>query len=197
MCWLCQGSSKGKFLFQIWASQQFVYICWCLLWCVLSAFRFQCGCHFHLWGICCMCWHTAALWNISLAGICACLVMVWGPHQACTRWLLFPLLWVEGSLTLLSSPPAIPAIWWGMQLWGLDQESPNTSAFPSLWGGIFFFRFSSTWWHGWLWISGGHETWWFQCGDWVSGVLVYLNGQWSILLLDNTCILGSWARCYH
>ena len=25
-------------------------ICWCLLWCLPSAFRFQCGCHAHKWG---------------------------------------------------------------------------------------------------------------------------------------------------
>ena len=30
------------------------------------------------------------------------LVMVWGPHQECTEWLLPPILWVGGSLMLLS-----------------------------------------------------------------------------------------------
>ena len=37
-------------LFQSLASHQLVYICWSLLWCMLSTFRFQCGCHFHLEG---------------------------------------------------------------------------------------------------------------------------------------------------
>ena len=27
--------------------------------------------------------------------------------------------------------PAIPSIWWGIQLWGLGRESPNPSAFPT------------------------------------------------------------------
>ena len=34
-------------LFQNWALHQFSYICWYLLWCMLSTFRCHTGCHIH------------------------------------------------------------------------------------------------------------------------------------------------------
>ena len=50
VCQLCHVSFTGKFVFQSCASPWFVHKCWCLLWCLLSIFRFHCGCHFHLCG---------------------------------------------------------------------------------------------------------------------------------------------------
>ena len=69
----------------------------------------------------------------------------------------------RGRLLLHSCPPAIPTIWWSIQLERLGRESPNPTAFPSWWGGIFLSMFGSTWWHDQLWICGRHETWWFWC----------------------------------
>ena len=61
--------------------------------------------------------------------------------------------------------PTIPSILWGIQPWGLGSESPDPSAFPTWWGGVFFSRFGAIRWHSWLWICDGHSTWWFQCDD--------------------------------
>ena len=38
----------------------------------------------------------------------------------------------------ISCSPAIPSIWWGIQLWGLGRESPGPSSFPAWWKGVFF-----------------------------------------------------------
>ena len=59
------------------------------------------------------------------------LVMVISPHQVCTEWLLPPLHWVGGALCCsICCSPAIPSIWWGIQLWELGRESPNPSCLP-------------------------------------------------------------------
>ena len=50
-----------------------------------------------------------------------------------------PLLWVGGTFCYsISCPPAIPTIWWGIQLWGLGRESSVSSAFPAWWGSLLF-----------------------------------------------------------
>ena len=45
------------------------YMCWYLIWCMLSAFRCHAGCHIHMWGLnhCTI----ASLWSLPMAGICA------------------------------------------------------------------------------------------------------------------------------
>ena len=57
-------------------------MCWCLLWCLLSAFRFPYHCHVHNraqpLGFC----NTTTLWSLYLAGICA---TWWWWSVACTR----------------------------------------------------------------------------------------------------------------
>ena len=70
ICLLCHWSSSGSFLFHSWASHQ--SLCWWLLWCLISAFRFPCGYHVQPMGgssggFC----NTAALPSIPLTGICA------------------------------------------------------------------------------------------------------------------------------
>ena len=55
-------------------------------------------------------------------------VYPWQAFASCWwLWLLPPLLWVGGSLILLSWPPAIPTIWWGLQFQGLSRaiQSPH------------------------------------------------------------------------
>ena len=85
------------------------------------------------------------------------LMMVCGPHQESTEWLLLPLLQVRGaSCYLFSCLSAIPSIWWGIQLWRYSMESPDPSAFPIWWGAVFFFRLCSIQWHGQLQVCGGH-----------------------------------------
>ena len=50
-CELCHVSSSGDFSLSDLSIPSFHYfVCWCLLWCLLSAFRFPCGCHAHHWG---------------------------------------------------------------------------------------------------------------------------------------------------
>ena len=71
------------------------------------------------------------------------LVVVFGSCQVCTKWQLLLLLWLgRASCYPFSCPPAIPSIWWGIQVWDFI-ESPSPSAFPTWWG-IFFSRLCST-----------------------------------------------------
>ena len=63
----------------------------------------------------------------------------------------------RGSLLLLNQLSSSQSSYMaGIHLWGLGRESPDPSTFLAWWGGVFFSRFVSTWWHGWLWICGGH-----------------------------------------
>ena len=50
------GPRQVNFFFWVWASYQLAYVCWCLLWCMLSAFRCHSGCHIDQWGnsYCCL-----------------------------------------------------------------------------------------------------------------------------------------------
>ena len=58
-------------------------------------------------------------------------------------------------------------------------ESPDPSAFPIWWGGVFSFRLGSTQWHNWFWICCGHYVWWVWCGSLVSSwwIDLYLVGR--------------------
>ena len=118
---------------------------WCLFCCLLSTFRCHTGCHIHslglnhwglhhcnplesTWGICATSW-----WSLAHTGM----------HRVAA-----PLPWVGGALCCsISCSPAIPSIWWGIQLLGLSRESSNPSTFPAWWGGVFFSRFGSIQWH--------------------------------------------------
>ena len=92
--------------------------------------------------------------------------MVISPHQVCTEWLLPPLPCVGGALCYsICCSLAIPSIWWGIQLLGLGRESLDPSTFHAWWGGVFFPRFGSIWWHGGLRICDG-----IKPGD--SGVVI-------------------------
>ena len=73
------------------------------------------------------------------------LLMVCGPHQECTEWLLIPLHEVGGALSYsFICPPAIPSIWWGIQLWRLGRESPDPYVFLTWWGRGIFYKLCST-----------------------------------------------------
>ena len=41
-------------------------------------------------------------------------------------------------MLLIQHLTAIPPIWWDIQLWGLGRGSPDSSAFPTWQGGVFF-----------------------------------------------------------
>ena len=45
------GPLQVSFSFRVEPSTNSNVICCCLLWCLLFAFRFPCGCHVHLWGL--------------------------------------------------------------------------------------------------------------------------------------------------
>ena len=47
---VCPGSSAVDLSFS-GSSLPPIFVCWCLLWCLLSAFRIQYGSHFHQWGL--------------------------------------------------------------------------------------------------------------------------------------------------
>ena len=62
------------------------------------------------------------------------LVMVIGPHQVCTEWLLLPLPWVGGAFCCsISCSPTIPSIWWGYSYGGLAES--HLIPLPSLHAG--------------------------------------------------------------
>ena len=74
---------------------------WWLLWCLLSAFTFPCGCYAHQWGLnCCGLWCHKFM-DHTLGRHMFLPVMVCGQGQACTKQLLLLLLWVGGSFMLL------------------------------------------------------------------------------------------------
>ena len=76
-------------------------ICLYVWWCLLSAVRFLCGCHFYQWGL-----NHWGLWHCNpleyTFGRYMCfLMLVCGPHQECTEWLLLQHLQLGGSFMLL------------------------------------------------------------------------------------------------
>ena len=131
---------------------------------------------------------TVALQSIPITGIC----VSWWWSKVQTRWLLPLLLQVKGSLVLLSKlSSSHSGNLVGHTALGTQKIVPNPSAFPSWWRGMFFSRFGSTWWHGWLQICGRHETLWFWCCDLVSGWWVYSHLVGGVLLLTDMFILVS------
>ena len=74
---------------------------WHLSWCLLSAFRFQFGCHPHQWRLN----HWSLQCNnplqYALGGYMCLLMMVHGPHQEGIYWLFLSLNKVEGNFMLL------------------------------------------------------------------------------------------------
>ena len=183
LCQLCHGFATGRFLFWSWACHCFVYYTWCLFWCLFSTFRCHAVCHIHLWELSHWVLHCCNPLEFTCGRHMCNLVMVIGQHQVCTDWLLHPLPWVGGAFCYsISCSPAIPSIWWCIPLWGLGRESPNHSNFPAWWGGVFFSRFCSIQWHGWLWIRLMH---------------LLTTGLQSGLLLIPSFILGSLVRCHH
>ena len=137
ICQLCHGSSRGEFSLSELSLPVISYMicCW-LLHCLISAFRFPYSCHVHQWG-----WTIGSLQHhnpseYTLVSHMCLLVMVHGPCQECSEWLLLPLLWVGGgSYYSFSCPLAIPSIWWGIHIWGLGRESSTPSSIPTCQGG--------------------------------------------------------------
>ena len=141
--------------------------------CMCSVFRCHAWYHFHQWRL-----YLWGLYNCSPSKHThgrhmSILVMVIGPHQECVEWLLLPLLWVGGVLCyLVSCPPAIPTICWGIQLWGLGRVTQSLKLPYMVGRGLLF----QLWFHLMaqsalnLWWA---STWWFCCSDWVSGWLVH------------------------
>ena len=116
LCQLCHGSPTCRFLFQSLASHHFIYV-FVSVQVYASAFRCHTGCYIHLWGLNCWGLHYCSHLELTHGRHMCNLVMAIGPHQECTKWLLPPLLWVGGSFCYsISCPPAIPTIWWGIQL---------------------------------------------------------------------------------
>ena len=157
LCKLCHEYFTGKFLFKSWASHQFHYMYWYLFCCMLSAFRYHAGCHIHQWELNLWDLHHCNLLEHTHGRHMYSLVMVIGPCQECTEWLLPLLLWVGESLLLLSQLCSSHSNYMVEHTaLGLGRESPYPSAFPTCWGGVFFSEFVSIWWHVGLWICGGH-----------------------------------------
>ena len=85
------GPPQVGFSFRVEPSTVFFYMCWCLLWCMFSAFRCYAGCCIHLWELNHWALHHCSTLELGHGGHMCNLVMVISPHQECTEWLL-PLL---------------------------------------------------------------------------------------------------------
>ena len=123
------------------------------------------------------------------------LVMAHGPYKECIKW-LFPPLFPVGEPHAAHSAvhPAIPSIWWGIQLLGLSRMSSDPFTFSTWCGGVFFSRLCSVWLHGrlnlWWVLNLVILVWWLGISDWAPG--------WqSTSLFDLTFTLVSWARWQH
>ena len=99
------GPPKVCFSFRVEPPSDFFIMCWCVLWCFLYASRFPCGCCVHLWGL--NHWglqHCNHLEFTPCRHICL-LVMVCGPIDECSEWLLLPLPQVWGPYSTHSTVP--------------------------------------------------------------------------------------------
>ena len=76
-------------------------VCCYLLWCLLSAFRFPCGCHACQWGLNYLGLQCHNPMEYTFGRHMCLLVMVCVPCQYFTKWLLLLVLWVGGSFMLL------------------------------------------------------------------------------------------------
>ena len=138
---------------------------------MLSTVRLPCGCLFHLWGLNHCRLHHSHLGILPMTDVC---VSLWWP-EAHARYALsgcFLLCFKLVGPLLLRYPPAFPAIWLQIQFWEFGSKLPNPSTFLTWHWGIFFpglVLCNDTV------IGGGHETWWFQCSDWVSGWWIYFH----------------------
>ena len=144
---------------------------WCLFCCLLSTFRCHAGCCSYLlglsyWGL----QHCNPLELICGRHMCH-LVMVIGPHQVCTEWLLPPLPWVGGKLLLLIQLfPSHPIYMVGHTALVVGRESPDPCTCPAWWEGSLFPGFvpsydtvnSDS-------VMGIKPCDSLQVGDWVSG----------------------------
>ena len=135
------GPSHVSFLFQEWASHQFLYVHVVMTFAFAS--KFWCDHHAHWlglnhWGLN----HCNPLQYIHSRNMCL-LVLVHDPCQGCMEQLLPSLLWLE---CLLVTQGAIlqPFNQYETELWGHGSVSPNPPVFPTWQRGVFFSRLGST-----------------------------------------------------
>ena len=85
------GSSWVGFFFRVEPSTNFYIICLVPFQCLLSTPRYHAGCHINPWGLNCWGLHHCNPLEFTHGRYMSNLLMVIGPHQVCTEWLL-PLL---------------------------------------------------------------------------------------------------------
>ena len=85
------GSAQVGFFFRV-EPPMILYII-CLVPVLVSTFYFRChtGCHIHPWGLTCWGLHVCNPLELTQGRHMCKLVIVIGPHQVCTEWLLPPL----------------------------------------------------------------------------------------------------------
>ena len=93
-------------------------ICWCLLWCLLSAFRFSCGCHVHQLGAQPLGFATLQLfgshpWQVYVPPVDVSMAHNMSAPRGCSTHSLSRR---ELHATHSPVPQAIPSMWWGIQL---------------------------------------------------------------------------------
>ena len=110
LCQLCFGSPQVGFIFRV-EYPSVLYII-CLVYVLMSAFYFQVPC-----------WMPYSSWGAQPLGFAPLQpfgVYLWhpyvqpglviGPHQACTEWLLPPLLLIGGAYYSITCHPAVQSL---------------------------------------------------------------------------------------
>ena len=124
------GPSQVNFLLQVSVPRIYNVIYWCLLVCLLSAFRFPCVCHVYPSGL-----NNFNPPEYTHGKYMCLLVMMNGPCHECTKWLHISLLQVEGNFLLLTqlSNQTFHEYGEACSIGGLVESHPIT--LPSLHGG--------------------------------------------------------------
>ena len=148
---------------------KFLIVFWCLLWCLLSAFRIPCGWLVHQWQLNHWGFRHQNPLEYTTGRHVSLLMMVCGPCQECSKWLFLLLLQEGGSFMLpiqLSSSHSIHMM--GHTALG-PRRVTQSIHLPYMVGMDLHLQVTFHRWHDWLWICGGHYTWWYWSGGWLSG----------------------------
>ena len=197
ICQLYDGPPQISFSFRVKPPNKSYVMCWCLLWCFLSGFRFPFCCHVNLWQLQPLGLQHLSLLEYTLGRHMTLLVMICGPCQECIKWLLLPALSRLRLVLLITLSPQQFQQHGGAYSFGGSAESPdpppslhceegssfpgsappNDKVTPNMWLGLNLMILVK----------------WFG----IRLMNLLAPCQWSVSLLDHTFILVSWVRCPH
>ena len=200
LCQLCYGFSTGRFLFQSWASLHFVYymfgVCYGVCFLIFGA---KLDAIFTYGGSTVRVCTFATLLEFTHGRHMSNLVMVISPHSGMHSVAASPLLWVGGSILLLTQLfPSHPIYLVGHTALGAQQRVTWSLHLPyMMWRGLLF----RVWCHQ---MTGVTLNLWWALNlvilVWWLGIRLMsllTPGLQSGLLPTPTFILGSLVKCHH